>query len=76
MFTFYEITFWMFMVCGVLVMFLGAHLVYATDLILREKRKSLKMDDEVMGAVSYVTDLVGVWKHLFDDEQKEPNVRL
>lgn len=70
MFAFYDITFLMFVICGCLVMFLGAHIVYATTLILKEKRKSLKMDDEVMGAVSYVTDIVGVWKHLFEEEQK------
>lgn len=30
----------------------------------------MRTDDEVMGAISYVTDIFGVWKHLLDDQEK------
>jgi FtsH-binding integral membrane protein len=65
MLVFYEITFIKFLICGVLVAFASTYLIYATTLIFESKRKSIKMDDETMGVISYYSDFFSVGKHLF-----------
>lgn len=68
MLVFYEITFIKFLICGVLAVFASAYLIYATILIFELKRKSIKMDDETMGVISYYCDFFSVGKHLFQSD--------
>ena len=65
MLIFYEITFVKCLMCMFFGGFVAAYLIYASHLIYEGRRKSIKMDDEIMGVVSYYCDLFSVGKHLF-----------
>ena len=68
MMIFYEITFVKFFLCSIGASFVAAYLIYYTYLLYEERRQSIKLDDQVMGIISFYTDVFSVVKHLFDGD--------
>lgn len=71
MLIFYEITFVKCLMCMFCGAFVAAYLIYASHLIYEDRRKNIKMDDEIMGVISYFTDIFNVAKHLFEVDHSQ-----